>query len=77
MDRTESHNVAGQHPEITGRMARRWHEMTAKVLMAPEKERLPVAATATATAKRHNEWSTDTDAAATRSPKSGKNKSNP
>jgi hypothetical protein len=75
MDRTESHNVAGQHPEITGRMVRQWHEMTAKVLMAPEKERLPVAATATA--KRHNEWSTYTDAAATRSPKSGKNKSNP
>jgi arylsulfatase A-like enzyme len=75
MDRTESHNVAGQHPEITGRMVRQWHEMTAKVLMAPEKERRPVAATATA--KRHNEWSTYTDAAATRSPKSGKNKSNP
>lgn len=54
-DRTELRNLAAKHPDITTRMVTQWHEMTADVLLAPAKERAPVAGTAVN--KPHREWS--------------------
>lgn len=54
-DRTELRNVAAQHPEIMQRMIAHWHDMTANVLRANERERAPI--TSTSTAKVHREWS--------------------
>ena len=54
-DRAELHNVAAEHPEIVGRMVKQWHAMAENVLMAPERDRKPVADTATG--HRHPEWS--------------------
>jgi arylsulfatase len=54
-DRTELHNVAAQHPDITARMVKQWHEMTQNVLMATAKEQAPVAEKATV-GIRHREW---------------------
>jgi arylsulfatase len=42
-DRTEIHDVAGQHPDIVARMVKRWHEMSANVLMAKGRETALVA----------------------------------
>ena len=53
-DRTELHDLAGEHPEILTRMVAEWHRMTAEVLQAPPRERSPVAATATD--HEHPEW---------------------
>jgi arylsulfatase A-like enzyme len=66
-DRTERHNLAGTHPEITARLVKLWHETTATVLQAPPKEREPVAAAAEA--QRHREWSDYTGGADTSSRK--------
>ncbi len=42
-DRTETNNLAAQHPDIVERMAGQWHQMTKTVLNAPPKESQPVA----------------------------------
>jgi arylsulfatase len=54
-DRTELHNIAAQHPDITARMVKQWHEMTQNVLKATAKEQAPVAQKATE-GIRHREW---------------------
>lgn len=54
LDRTELHNVAAQHPDVVARMVKQWHDMAAKVLMAPAKECAPV--DPAATEQRHREW---------------------
>ncbi len=54
-DRTELTNVAAQHPDIAARMTKQWHDMAANVLMAPAKERAPVASASPAE-RRHREW---------------------
>jgi len=54
-DRTELHDLAAQEPERVTRMARQWHEMTARVLQAPAKEQAPVAPSPDG--HRHREWS--------------------
>ncbi len=64
-DRTELHNLADKHPDIVARMAKQWHEMTANVLHAIPKERVPVSETATG--KKNERWS---DYTGTKPPKS-------
>lgn len=54
-DRTETHNVAAQHPDIVARMAKQWHDMAKDVLHAPPRELKPVAAAAEEP-RRHKEW---------------------
>jgi arylsulfatase len=54
LDRTESRDLAREHPERVARMAAQWHDLTANVLQAPAGECAPVAETATE--KRHPEW---------------------
>jgi arylsulfatase A-like enzyme len=46
-DRTELHNVADRHSDITAPRVKQWHEMAANVLHALPKEQVPVAKTAT------------------------------
>ncbi len=46
-DRTETHNVAADHPDIVARMVKQWHDMTENVLLAKGKETKPVATEAT------------------------------
>jgi arylsulfatase len=65
-DRTELHDLAGKHPDVLARMAKRWHEMAAEVLHAPAKDREPV--TETATGQQNPRWSNYTGA---KSPKAG------
>lgn len=54
-DRTETTDLANQHPERVKKMAAEWHRMTRDVLMAPESEQRPVATKAKP--KIHPEWS--------------------
>jgi len=54
-DRTETHNVAAQHPDIVARMAKQWHDMAKDVLHVPPRELKPVAAAAEEP-RRHKEW---------------------
>jgi lysophospholipase L1-like esterase len=53
-DRTETNNLATQHPEIVERMVKHWHEMAKDVLMAPAAELKPVAEEPTV--QKHREW---------------------
>jgi arylsulfatase A-like enzyme len=53
-DRTELHNLAGQEPARLQRMIAQWHDMTANVLHANERERAPI--TSTSDEKIHREW---------------------
>jgi arylsulfatase len=43
LDRTEQNNLINQHPEIAQRMIAKWTDMTKNVLLAPEKDYVPVA----------------------------------
>lgn len=61
-DRAETRNLAADHPEKVQQMAATWHDMAEHVLMAPAKERQPVAAAPTG--KRHREWTVFGDPAA-------------
>ncbi len=42
-DRTETHNVAAQHPDIVASLSKQWHDMAANVLTTKGKELSPVA----------------------------------
>ncbi|MBN2452054.1 MAG: sulfatase-like hydrolase/transferase, partial [Lentisphaeria bacterium] len=68
-DRTELHNLAARHPERVERMAAAWQEMSAKVLLAPEREYAPVAPQATA--QTHPEWTDFSDPGASSERKRG------
>jgi len=41
-DRTEMHNLAEKFPKRVKSMSAKWHELTAKVLQAPDREQQPV-----------------------------------
>jgi len=71
-DRSETHNVAAQHPDIVQRMTNQWHDMAANVLMAKGKEIQPV--TAEATPKLNLGWSQYNVATPGKARKKGKGK---
>ena len=60
-DRTELHDVAAEHPDITERMVKQWHDMSGDVLMANARENKAVATEVTP--KINSGWS-NYDAAA-------------